>query len=234
MKLHANVCSQWEWTKLRQLLVIVLLGLGIVSTYGQTKTVSGIVKSESGGEPLVGATVKVKETNTGGITDIDGRYTIQANLGQTLIVSYIGYRTKEVKVERTIRIDILLQEDNEMLDEVVVVGYGTMKRSDLTGSVVSVTGDELKKVRSHLARPSFARTCRRCAGDPEFRNSGWRYLGQHPWYQLLERQRTALRYRRCSHLRQQHQQQQRAQFHQPCRHRFHGSIERCIGHSHLW
>ena len=145
MKLHANVCSQWEWTKLRQLLVIVLLGLGIVSTYGQTKTVSGIVKSESGGEPLVGATVKVKETNTGGITDIDGRYTIQANLGQTLIVSYIGYRTKEVKVERTIRIDILLQEDNEMLDEVVVVGYGTMKRSDLTGSVVSVTGDELKK-----------------------------------------------------------------------------------------
>ena len=80
MKLHANVCSQWEWTKLRQLLVIVLLGLGIVSTYGQTKTVSGIVKSESGGEPLVGATVKVKETNTGGITDIDGRYTIQANL----------------------------------------------------------------------------------------------------------------------------------------------------------
>ena len=145
MKLHANVCSQWEWTKLRQLLVIVLLGLGIVSTYGQTKTVSGIVKSESGGEPLVGATVKVKETNTGGITDIDGRYTIQANLGQTLIVSYIGYRTKEVKVERTTRIDILLQEDNEMLDEVVVVGYGTMKRSDLTGSVVSVTGDELKK-----------------------------------------------------------------------------------------
>ena len=50
MKLHANVCSQWEWTKLRQLLVIVLLGLGIVSTYGQTKTVSGIVKSESGDE----------------------------------------------------------------------------------------------------------------------------------------------------------------------------------------
>lgn len=84
MKLHANVCSQWEWTKLRQLLVIVLLGLGIVSTYGQTKTVSGIVKSESGGEPLVGATVKVKETNTGGITDIDGRYTIGTNIDSLL------------------------------------------------------------------------------------------------------------------------------------------------------
>lgn len=144
MKLHANVCSQWEWTKLRQLLVIVLLGLGIVSTYGQTKTVSGIVKSESGGEPLVGATVKVKETNTGGITDIDGRYTIQANLGQTLIVSYIGYRTKEVKVERTIRIDILLQEDNEMLDEVVVVGFGTQKKVNLTGSVGIATAKEIE------------------------------------------------------------------------------------------
>ena len=144
MKLHANVCSQWEWTKLRQLLVIVLLGLGIVSTYGQTKTVSGIVKSESGGEPLVGATVKVKETNTGGITDIDGRYTIQANLGQTLIVSYIGYRTKEVKVERTTRIDILLQEDNEMLDEVVVVGFGTQKKVNLTGSVGIATAKEIE------------------------------------------------------------------------------------------
>ena len=198
MKLHANVCSQWEWTKLRQLLVIVLLGLGIVSTYGQTKTVSGIVKSESGGEPLVGATVKVKETNTGGITDIDGRYTIQANLGQTLIVSYIGYRTKEVKVERTTRIDILLQEDNEMLDEVVVVGYGTMKRSDLTGSVVSVTGDELKKsVVTSLDQALQGRA----AGVQVTQNSGTPgggIFGQHPWYQLLERQRTALRYRRCS------------------------------------
>ena len=62
-----------------------------------------------------------------------------------MIVSYIGYRSKEIKVGKNIRIDVQLLEDNEMLDEVVVVGYGTMKRSDLTGSVVSVTGDELKK-----------------------------------------------------------------------------------------
>lgn len=61
-----------------------------------------------------------------------------------MIVSYIGYRSKEIKVGKNSRIDVQLQEDNEMLDEVVVVGYGTMKRSDLTGSVVSVTGDELK------------------------------------------------------------------------------------------
>lgn len=145
MKLHANVSSQWQCSPWRLLLVIVLLGLGFVPAYGQTKTVSGIVTSESDGVPLVGATVKVKENNTGGTTDLNGRYTIQASQGQTLVVSYIGYRTKEVKVERSNRIDIQLQEDNALLDEVVVVGYGTMKRSDLTGSVVSVTGEELKK-----------------------------------------------------------------------------------------
>lgn len=145
MKLHANVCPQWQWAKLKQLLVIVLLGLVTVPMYGQTKTVTGVVKSESDGEPLVGATVKVKESNTGGTTDLDGRYSIQASRGQTLVVSYIGYRSKEVKVEGSTRIDVQLQEDSEILDEVIVVGYGTMKRSDLTGSVVSVTGDDLKK-----------------------------------------------------------------------------------------
>lgn len=96
MKLHANVCSQWEWTKLRQLLVIVLLGLGIVSTYGQTKTVSGIVKSESGGEPLVGATVKVKETNTGGITDIDGRYNPQIEMFARFKMKSSFHKTKRI------------------------------------------------------------------------------------------------------------------------------------------
>lgn len=145
MKLCKIVCSQLEWVKLRQLLVIALLSLGIISAYGQSQVVSGIVKSESDDEPLVGVTVKVKETKKGSITDLNGRYTVNANPGQTLTVSYIGYRTKEVKVDRNSRIDILLKEDNELLNEVVVVGYGTMKRSDLTGSVVSVTGDEMKK-----------------------------------------------------------------------------------------
>ena len=145
MKLHTNVCSHQQWTRLKQLLVIMLLELSTSVTYGQTGMVSGVVKSESDGEPLTGATVKVKENNTGCTTDINGRYSIKAQVGQTLVVSYIGYRSKEVKVERSTRVDIQLQEDNELLDEVVVVGYGTMKRSDLTGSVVSVTGDELKK-----------------------------------------------------------------------------------------
>ena len=145
MKLRANVRPQWQWAKLKQLLAIVLMFWGTISMYGQSKMISGIVQSESDGEPLVGATVIVKETKAGGTTDLNGRYSVQAGQGQTLIVSYIGYRSKEIKVGKNSRIDVQLQEDNEMLDEVVVVGYGTMKRSDLTGSVVSVTGDELKK-----------------------------------------------------------------------------------------
>lgn len=200
MKLRANVRPQWQWAKLKQLLAIVLMFWGTISMYGQSKMISGIVQSESDGEPLVGATVIVKETKAGGTTDLNGRYSVQAGQGQTLIVSYIGYRSKEIKVGKNSRIDVQLQEDNEMLDEVVVVGYGTMKRSDLTGSVVSVTGDELKKIRSHLARPSFARTRRRCTSNAELRYSGWRYLRQYPWHQLPERQRTALRHRRCSHI----------------------------------
>lgn len=144
MKLRANVRPQWQWAKLKQLLAIVLMFWGTISMYGQSKMISGIVQSESDGEPLVGATVIVKETKAGGTTDLNGRYSVQAGQGQTLIVSYIGYRSKEIKVGKNSRIDVQLQEDNEMLDEVVVVGYGTMKRSDLTGSVVSVTADELK------------------------------------------------------------------------------------------
>lgn len=143
MKLHANVCP--FWAKLRQLLIIFILCLTISPAYGQMKTVTGVVISESSGEPLVGAAVRLKESNTGSITDIDGVFKIQAKPGQTLVISYISYKTKEVKVGNSLRLEILLKDDTELIDEVVVVGYGTMKRSDLTGSVVSVSGDDLKK-----------------------------------------------------------------------------------------
>lgn len=111
MKLRANVRPQWQWAKLKQLLAIVLMFWGTISMYGQSKMISGIVQSESDGEPLVGATVIVKETKAGGTTDLNGRYSVQAGQGQTLIVSYIGYRSKEIKVGKNSRIDVQLQED---------------------------------------------------------------------------------------------------------------------------
>ena len=202
-----------------------------VAAVQQARKITGTL-TDAVGEPIIGATVLEKgNPSNGTITDMDGNFSLSVQPGTVLVVSYIGYKTQEVTATVGKAINVTLQEDNEMLDEVVVVGYGTMKRSDLTGSVVSVTGDELKKsVVTSLDQALQGRA----AGVQVTQNSGTPGGGQHPWYQLLERQRTALRYRRCSHLRQQHQQQQRTQFHQPCRHRFHGSIERCIGHSHLW
>ena len=129
--------AQWK-----SLLIALFLCLG-TAVYGQT--VTGQVTSESDGEPLLGATVKVKETNTGSITDLDGNYSVQVKQGQTLVFSYIGYISKEVKVGSSTKIDVQLREDSEVLDEVVVVGYGTMKRSDLTGSVASVTEEDMKR-----------------------------------------------------------------------------------------
>lgn len=100
--------------------------------------------SESDGEPLIGVSVLIKGTNDGVATDVDGRYTLQASKGDVLVFSYIGYLTTEVKVENNV-IDVAMKDDMLKLDDVVVIGYGTMKRSDITGSVVSVGADDIKK-----------------------------------------------------------------------------------------
>ena len=96
------------------------------------------------GEPIIGANVSVIGKSIGTITDIDGKFTIQASLGNTLQVSFIGYKTQTTKVANK-HITIVLQEDMEMLDEVVVIGYGTVKKSDLTGSVSSISQKNIKE-----------------------------------------------------------------------------------------
>ena len=89
--------------------------------------------------PLIGATVQVKGGQAGAATDLDGNFTLTVNKNATLVVSYIGYLTQEVKVQGKNQLTIKLVPDSKTLDEVVVVGYGTMKKSDLTGSVSSVS-----------------------------------------------------------------------------------------------
>lgn len=134
------VCS-----RLRLALSILLLVAGMVTTTAQTRTVTGIVTSASDGEPLIGATILVKETKAGTVTDMDGKFSIRIAKGQTLVVSYIGYNSKNIKYTGKATVEVELTEDAATLDEVVVVGYGVMKRSDLTGSVVSVGTNEIKK-----------------------------------------------------------------------------------------
>lgn len=101
-----------------------------------TITVKGVVSDDDG--PIIGATVKEKGASGGVISDLDGNYSLTVKKGATVTFSYIGYVTKEVKITNQTRLDVHLQQDTKLLNEVVVVGYGQMKRSDLTGSVVSV------------------------------------------------------------------------------------------------
>ena len=96
------------------------------------------------GEPVPGAGVFVKGTNNGVSTDLDGRFTIEAEPGDILVISSLGYKNREVTVGRSSVINVTLEEENEMLNELVVVGYGTQKKANLTGAVSVVKADELK------------------------------------------------------------------------------------------
>lgn len=107
-----------------------------------TVHVNGTV-TDTKGEPLIGVNVKVKGTTNGTITDMDGKFEFNANKGDIIEVSYVGYKTHEAKVVDAKPMAIRLAEDSELLEEVVVVGYGTMKKKDLTGAVAAVMGDAL-------------------------------------------------------------------------------------------
>lgn len=112
------------------------------------KKVTGIVKDEYG-EPIVGANVVEKGTTNGTVTDMNGNYSLEISSSGILLVSYIGYDTKEIKTNGKDVLNISLIENAENLDEVVVIGYGTMKKSDLTGAVSSVKGDKIAAIASN-------------------------------------------------------------------------------------
>ena len=108
----------------------------------QTKKITGTVSDAMG--PIIGANVLEKGTTNGMITDINGNFTLNVEPGATLVVSFIGYVTQEIKITNQTNLKVTLKEDSEMLDEVVVVGYGTMKKSDLSGASVSMGEDKIK------------------------------------------------------------------------------------------
>lgn len=126
----------------------ILTGLLFISgeAFAQNSiTVKGTVK-DSNGEPVIGSTVMVDGSNTGVVTDKEGKYSItfrpKAGKASKLVFSSISYVTQSVEVGNRTVIDIVLEEDSKQLDEVIVVGYGAMRKSDITGSVTSVKIDE--------------------------------------------------------------------------------------------
>ncbi len=136
-------------------LVIFLLAAHVVVFAQNAITVSGVV-SEANGQPLPGATVLVKGTSIGTQTDFDGNYVLDnVPSDGTLVFSYIGFTTVESEVNNQNTINVSLQEDTQRLDEVVIVGYGEQKRSDITGAVVSVKAEEIVKIPALTATQSI-------------------------------------------------------------------------------
>ena len=127
-------------------LAVVPTTAGAAVTQGKTIKVSGQIVDQEG-QPLIGATVKVKGSNTGVVTDFDGNFSLDAPSDGTLVVSYVGFQDREIAIRG--RADLgqfELTADSQMLEQVVVVGYGVQKKADLTGSVSVVNADELKRV----------------------------------------------------------------------------------------
>lgn len=100
--------------------------------------------ADAAGEPVIGASVIEGKSTNGTITDIDGNFSLSVSANSTLTVSFVGYKTQTISVNRKTSLKVTLQEDTEVLDEVVVIGYGTMKKSDLTGAVSSVGVKDIK------------------------------------------------------------------------------------------
>lgn len=124
--------------------VLFLLSFTLASVYAQNIQVKGTVVSGSDNEPLPGVNVVVKGTTNGGITDLDGNFTLSVPADATLSITYIGFKSQEVAVNGKNSLKIVLQEDSETLDEVVVVGYGVQKKSVVTASIAKVSSEDLE------------------------------------------------------------------------------------------
>ena len=128
------------------LFVVISIQVALFSAFNvaaQTVTVSGVVKDAVTNEPLIAATVMVKGTTNGVSTDIDGKYSIQAKPEDVLVCQIIGYKDQKMTVGQRSKIDFLLEEDNQMLEATVVVGYGTLKKTQLVGSVENLDGEAI-------------------------------------------------------------------------------------------
>lgn len=135
-KRQTTRCRMW-------LCLLCMIAISTQSAFAQNK-VKGTVSDENG-EPLIGVNILIKGTTNGTITDINGTYEINASSDATLLFTYIGYTDKEVQVKKQSVINVIMKDDSQSLEEVVVVGYGTVKKRDLTGSVSSIGSDKLKE-----------------------------------------------------------------------------------------
>lgn len=131
--------------KTKLLFLLAVCVIAVSTAFGQTRLIKGQVVSDSDDEPLTGVAVVEKGTQNGTISDIDGNFSLRINEGGSITVSYVGYITQTFKVTSN-TIKVRLQEDSKLLDDVVVVGYGVQRKSDLTGAVTSIKADDIKSL----------------------------------------------------------------------------------------
>ena len=175
---------------LKSLFLLVCLVLSGTTVFAQEKTVTGVI-TDSFNEPLIGASIVVQGTANGVITDLDGKYSIKVTPGATLQFSYVGMEKQSVKVGNQSVINVQLKDDSQMLAETVVIGYGSAKKRDLTGSITNIKGDEI--ANKPVANPLSALQGKvagvqvinsgRAGEDPEIRVRGTNSInGYKPLY----------------------------------------------------
>jgi len=175
---------------LKSLFLLVCLVLSGTTVFAQEKTVTGVV-TDSFNEPLIGASIVVQGTTNGVITDLDGKYSIKVTPGATLQFSYVGMEKQSIKVGNQSIINVQLKDDSQMLAETVVIGYGSAKKRDLTGSITNIKGDEI--TNKPVANPLSALQGKvagvqvinsgRAGEDPEIRVRGTNSInGYKPLY----------------------------------------------------
>ena len=186
--------------------MLMLAGSG---AYAQTNGIGGTV-TDNAGEPIIGASVKVKgSTNMGTVTDIDGNFKLDVKPGETLIISYIGCKDQEVKAGENLK--IVLQDNSEVLGEVVVTGYQVQRKADLTGAVSvmdmskptsEANANMLSSMQVVSRHRSYAFASRQGAGHDYHhrRFANWHRYGSHSWYRFVQFfSRSSLCYRRCAY-----------------------------------
>ena len=131
---------------MRKWILFFLMLTGSVSMHAQKKITGRVMDGAMAGEPLIGATVQVPGTNIGTITDLEGNFSFELPAGKNLIqISMMGYKTQVINVKGKVTVTVTLAESSKVMEELVIVGYGSMKKRDLTGSVSQIKGDELRQ-----------------------------------------------------------------------------------------
>lgn len=142
---YNNMLNFTRQLKYRIWPVAALLLLSVMTAVSQNITVSGTVTDSKDGSSIPGVSILIKGTTIGTITDIDGKYTLEAEPTAILVYSFVGYQVIEIKVAGRTKIDVVMEEEAKKLDEVIVIGYGTQRKTDKTGAVAMVTSAELNK-----------------------------------------------------------------------------------------